>query len=123
MGKNVGEVAAQAVKKSEKVKASERTGDQILLDIRRNIAAHLAVTPDDVRFLLSQYDKAALIIDIAVKNDILKTAEIAALEAKIEEFRSVYEQENRRTTLRVDVRETDEQTDEPASCGTLTDSE
>ena len=56
MGKNVGTVAAEAVKKSEKVKASERTGEQVLADIRRNLAAHLAVTPNDVRFLLAQYD-------------------------------------------------------------------
>jgi hypothetical protein len=56
MGKNVGAVAAQAVQKSEKVKTAERTGDQILADVRRNLGARLAVTPDDVRFLLAQYD-------------------------------------------------------------------
>jgi len=57
MGHNVGKAADNAVQRSAVKKASERTSDQILLDIRRNLDAKLAVTPDDVRFLLAEYDR------------------------------------------------------------------
>lgn len=128
MGKNVGAVAAQAVQKSEKVKTAERTPEQIILSVRHLLAARLSVTPDDQRFLLAAYDELLVVLDIAIKNDILKTAQIAELEAKLdeafsanidltrknEEFRSVYEQENRTASLRVDVIEIG-----PGECGTL----
>jgi hypothetical protein len=56
MGHNVGEAAARSVRKSEKTKLAERTPEQILKDIRNNLAAKLAVTPGDTQFLLDSYD-------------------------------------------------------------------
>lgn len=61
MGRSVSEVAARAVQRSERVTGSDRTNEQIFRDIRFNLNAHLAVTSDDVRFLLAQYD--ALVIE------------------------------------------------------------
>ena len=57
MGHNVGDAAARSVKKSEKSKLLERTPEQIIKDIRINLNAKLAVTPDDVRFLLKRFDE------------------------------------------------------------------
>ena len=56
MGHSVGTAADNAVKKSNKQKQEERTPEQIFKDIRSNLDSKLAVTPDDVRFLLEQYD-------------------------------------------------------------------
>jgi hypothetical protein len=58
MSHSVSEQAARSVKKSEKNRLLERTTDQIIKDIRNNLSAKLAVTPDDVRTLLAEYDKA-----------------------------------------------------------------
>ena len=57
MAHSVAEQAARSVKKSEKMKLLERTPEQIIKDIRMNLNAKLAVTPDDVRFLLAKYDE------------------------------------------------------------------
>lgn len=57
MGHAVSEAAARSVRKSQAVKKEERSEEQILKDIRSSLAAKLAVTPDDVRFLLGLYDK------------------------------------------------------------------
>lgn len=124
MGHNVGAKAESAVEKSKKVKPSERTPEQILADIRRNLSSGLAVTPQDQRWLLVEYDKntgallgacdvAAVLGDkIADLKALIsqlraegarQDAVIAELQAKLEEFRAVYEQENRRTTLQVDT--------------------
>ena len=48
--------AMKAVAKSESSKKAERTPEQRLKDIRLNLAARLAVTPEDQRWLLEQYD-------------------------------------------------------------------
>lgn len=110
MGHNVGAKAESAVEKSKKVKASERTPEQIIADIRRNFAAGLAVPPDDQKFLLGEYERVHLTLAEAIAtNTTLKQAlesirtENLELTAKVEEFRAVYEQENRRTTLQVDT--------------------
>jgi hypothetical protein len=57
MGHAVSEAAARSVRKGQAVKKEERSEEQILKDIRSSLAAKLAVTPDDVRFLLGLYDK------------------------------------------------------------------
>ena len=57
MAHSVAEQAARSVKKSEKMKLLERTPEQIIKDIRMNLNAKLAVTPDDVRFLLKRFDE------------------------------------------------------------------
>ena len=57
MGHSVSDAAARSVKKSEKVRLLERTPEQVIKDIRANLAAKLAVTPDDVRFLLKRFDE------------------------------------------------------------------
>ena len=56
MGRSVGDMAANAVARGSKKKPEDRTPEQILKDIRTNLAAKLAVTPDDQRFLLGRYD-------------------------------------------------------------------
>ena len=136
--------AAKAVAKSEKKTGAERTTLEVIADIRHNLGSGRAVTPEDQRFLLTQYDDVHALmnqimellksandsfaelyafIDSAAANDNLKNAQIAELKvqvalltAKNEEFRDVYEQENRNQTLRVDVVEIG-----PGECGTLTE--
>lgn len=106
MGHNVGTAAANAVKKSERVKPGDRTPEQILKDIRGNLAAHLFVTPNDQRWLLARYDEAVqAVVDgdfkrgaLGLENESIK-AENVRLTVQVEEFRSVYEQENRCQTL------------------------
>ena len=60
MAHSVGEQAARAVKNSEKKTVETRTPEQILKVIRGNLAANLAVTPGDQRFLLARYEAAVL---------------------------------------------------------------
>lgn len=111
--------ANRAVERSQVKSKTERTPEQVIADIRRNLGANLAVTPDDQRFLLAVYDGAVILLndshaevvqsgDAIVKLreqiETLMTAN-AELTAKNEEFRAVYEQENRSTTLQVDVLE------------------
>jgi hypothetical protein len=62
MAHSVSETAARAVKNSQKVVAEKRTPEQIIADIRKNLAAKLFVTPDDQRFLLAQYDAQQIVI-------------------------------------------------------------
>ena len=88
--------ARKAVEKSEKKGKVERTSDQIISDIRKNLSAHLAVTPEDQRFLLAQYD------EVLVKA-LASATDLVVAQGKLDEFRDVYEQENRSATLRVDV--------------------
>jgi len=64
-----------AEKSQTKVSPSERTPEQRFADIRRNLAGKLAVTPDDQRFLLAEYDALQeqhqglrLVLDVAIKN-------------------------------------------------------
>jgi hypothetical protein len=56
MAHSVSEQAARAVKNSQKVVKETRTDAEIFKAIRGNLAANLAVTPGDQRFLLAQYD-------------------------------------------------------------------
>ena len=144
MGRSVSEAEAQAVRKSEKTKAVDRTPEQIFTDIRRNLGAKLAVTPMDTAFLLAQYDQVkvfmvqgtnllrnatdsllladAVIADLKAKNDeeiglngiLLEANNNAGLEIrrlelvvtdlreKNDEFRTVYEAENRSQSVKVE---------------------
>jgi len=63
MGHNVGKAAENAVNKSNKQKLADRTPEQIISGIRNNLNSKLAVTGDDTRFLLAQYD--ALLYQVA----------------------------------------------------------
>jgi hypothetical protein len=111
MGHNVGDQANRAVKKSEKKSADAlRTPEERLSAIRSSLAAKLFVTPDDVRFLLGLYDGRMEFIDQVV-NPALETTrhdcdnfahQVVELQAKLDEFRTVYEQENRSTTVTVE---------------------
>jgi len=104
------DAARKAVEKSQVKGAVERTPEQKIADIRRNFAANLAVTPDDQKFLLTQYDAAAAQESLrtgllSIANDAVTKLQhqVVDLTAKNEELRAVYEQENRSATLRVDV--------------------
>ena len=124
MGHNVGDAAARSVKKSEKTKTADRTPLDVIADVRRNLLSGLAVPPDDQRFLLAQYDAAQSTVALLGQSTtaLLKRAEtaeanvadqsgiIGELQSKIEEFRTVYEAENRSTTVKVE-RVLDEYTD------------
>lgn len=92
-----------AVKKSEKHQAElARTPEQRLSAIRGSLAAKLFVTPDDQRFLLALYDQALSAIIVAGVVFSQQQQEIADLQAKLEEFRTVYEQENSSTSVKVE---------------------
>lgn len=110
MGHTVGDQANRAVKKGEK-KAAEalRTPEERLAAIRGSVAAKLYVTQDDIRFLLEKYDRAH---ELMVQNTTLLQNAIVSMDAayqerdelkvQVEQFRTVYEQENRSTTLKVE---------------------
>jgi hypothetical protein len=117
MGHTVGDQAAKAVKKSEKRAAdAQRTPEQRLAAIRGSLAAKLFVTPEDQRFLLDLLDQATtivttlkqldqhqavLIVDLQAKNA-EQSGSIGELQSKLEEFRTVYEQENRSTKIKIE---------------------
>jgi hypothetical protein len=103
MGHSVSDAAARSVRKSEAVKLAERTHEQIIADIRTSLASKLAVTPNDTRYLLQHYDdvkmllnQSTLLLASGTKTIEALGAEIDELKAKNEEFREIYEQENRR---------------------------
>lgn len=124
MAHSVSEAAARAVKNSQKKVAETRTSEQRMADIRKNRAAKLFVTPDDQDFLLAQLDGAILNLeglqsineaqDMDIKNlraEVVRLTEqvrdltkviLPGLEAKIEEFRSVYEAENSSMTFKAE---------------------
>ena len=49
--------AQKAVERGQKKDSVVRTPEQIINGMRNHLAARLAVTPDDVRTLLAEYDK------------------------------------------------------------------
>ena len=128
MGHAVSEAAARSVRKSQAVKAAERIPEQILKDIRSNLAAKLAVTPADQAWLLEQYDAvSSCMVEDALAYNALH-AQYTALDEKDypgqvelmqkritelvgerdklteqnEEFRRVYEMENSHATVTVE---------------------
>jgi hypothetical protein len=108
MGHTVGDKAAQSVKKSEKVKKSERTPEQILKDTRNDAASGCSVPSATVLWLLGLYEASQETIAQlgAATAGLLKRAETAEetvrdLTAKNEEFRRVYETENRNMVINV----------------------
>ena len=107
MGHSVSKAANNAVEKSKKVKAADRTDLQIIADMRRNFAAGLAVTADDQKWLLAQYD-ALVEKDLDGQIGYMQVRitqlveENTQLTTKLQEFRDVYEQENRSTVVKVE---------------------
>lgn len=104
MGHNVGTAADRAVKKSEQRGKiiSERTPEERLTAIRRNLEAGLFNPPVEQKFLLDQHDhQIGVIADLQRKRDELQDRYDLALE-QIEQFRAVYEQENRSTVVKVE---------------------
>lgn len=106
--------------------AETRTPDEILKAIRGNLAAHLAVTPNDVSFLLAQYDSAQNAVAVlgGATAGLLQRAEnaeakIADLQAKNDEFRAVYEQENRSTSILLSVEGTQQLVEELTTPGRI----
>lgn len=104
MGHNVGDKAAMAVEQGTKrgVKGVERTPEQRMANIRNLLASKLAVTPDEQRYLLSQYDDQIAIARAAASVVTEQVAEIARLNEQIEQFRAVYDQENSSTVVKVE---------------------
>lgn len=86
------EAAEKAVRKSQQVNIAERTIEQIIADIGKLAASGLSVTSADILLLLSQYRNAIANLKDAAEN-------ISRLSAQNEEFRAVYEQENRSATI------------------------
>jgi hypothetical protein len=110
------EAAAKAVARSKKSETVELTPIQIIQGIRNSLAARLAVTPNDVRVLLLEYDKVReLMVQgtesiangiktiefMGSENDALR-ATVVDLTTKNEEFRRVYEQENQSMTFKAE---------------------
>lgn len=117
MGHSVGDQAGIAVRKGQKQRVEERTPEQIMKGIRNSLASRLAVTPDDQRFLLLQYDTvlsslveaqhAAIDLDVQIENltkqNNDQAAQIQKLVEENDQFRDVYEKENRRQLLSVET--------------------
>ncbi len=92
------EATEKAVRKSQQVNKAERTTEQIIADAGKNAAAGLSVTSADILLLLSHY-RAALSTVAELGRQVLD------LTAKNDEFRAVYEQENRSATIAMPVSE------------------
>lgn len=81
MGHQVKDAAAKAVANSNRKAPSERTHDDILKTVRKNLAAGLFVMDGDIKYLLAQYE--ALLATAAKLDD--KSREQAALILSLEE--------------------------------------
>ena len=110
MGHSVGDAAKRSTAKGDAAKTVNRTVEQIIADIRRNLAARFAVTPDDQRVLFAEYLRVDLTLDEAkstisdLKREVADLQkQVLVLTAKNEEFRSVYEAENSSQTLKVET--------------------
>jgi len=79
MGHSVSKAADNAVKKSEKVAGAARTPEQIIATVRAQLSQHLAVVPEDVRFLLAQYDAQAIVISDAPSTPIAGDGDCGSL--------------------------------------------
>jgi hypothetical protein len=110
MGHTVGEQAGRSVKKSEKAKQAERSSEQIIKEIRHHLADKTAVVPLDTAFLLLQYDVITELVEDLKKqvenltnqnND--QNAQVQKLVEENDQFREVYEQENRKQLLSVET--------------------
>lgn len=102
MGHQSGKGAERAVKNSQRSAVAEtRTSEAIIKGIRGNLAAHLAVTPNDTAFLLAQLDSAAVTITAQYAVIAGHIAKEEDMQAKLDEFRDVYERENRSSLLLV----------------------
>ena len=51
---------APKAERGQKKDTAPRTTENVISDIRKNLTAHLAVPPDDVRTLLAEYDKLSV---------------------------------------------------------------
>ena|SRR5271165_2468852 len=107
--------ASKTAEKSQKKESGQRTPEIILADIRKNFSSGLAVTPEDQRFLLAVYDTAiAEATSLGVRlGKVEKQLDEALgvnldLQAKNEEFRRVYEIENRNSTLVIHASDADD---------------
>lgn len=120
MSHTVGEKAALAVAASQRQPLKEtRTDEQRIKDLRKNLANNLWIMPDDIRLLLNLYDAAVITLgerensekEVQQLQIILEAAnfslestradrdrfahEVVVLQAQVEQFRTVYETENR----------------------------
>ena len=109
MGRSVSDAAAQAVAKSNKKESVERTPEEILKGIRLNLASKAAVTPDDTRWLLTQFDTdTEALRQFTAQNEKLQTTNnilnerIAQLTEQNERFREVYELENHSSSIKIE---------------------
>lgn len=114
MSHTVGEKAAMAVENSKRPTLKEtRTDEQRIRDIRKNLANNLWVMPDDIRLLLNLYDAAVLEIADAEKDTRSRLIDLACevsdlralnhqLRDENDQFRNVYEAENRTQTVTVE---------------------
>ena len=107
MAHSVAEAAANAVKKSQKTAKTELTNEQKVNEVRKLRVAGLFVTNMEfVDALLEEYDSLVRSVDLlngAQKTIEAQKGEIESLSAQVEQFRTVYEQENRTERIQVDV--------------------
>ncbi len=99
------EAAEKAVRKSQQVNKAERTTEQIIADAGKNAAAGLSVTSADILLLLSEYRRQLSIVATRDFEIEAQVKVIDVLTAKNDEFRAVYEQENRSATIAMPVSE------------------
>ena len=99
------EAAEKAVRKSQQVNKAERTTEQVIADIGKNAAAGLSVTSADILLLLSEYRRQLSIVATRDFEIEAQVKVIDVLTAKNDEFRAVYEQENRSATIAMPVSE------------------
>ena len=87
MGHAVKDAAAKAVANSNRKSTSERTHDDILKTIRKNLAAGLFVMDEDIKYLLGQYDAVVVSLSQRQENGIRQARIILALEATVKNLR------------------------------------
>lgn len=87
MGHAVKDAAAKAVANSNRKSPSERTHEDILKTIRKNLAAGLFVMDGDVKYLLGQYDAVVVSLGQQQENGTQQARIILALEGAIKNLR------------------------------------
>ena len=109
MGRSVSAAAAQAVEKSNKKTAVERTIADIIAQARNNASSGLSVTSADILAIISTLDSFRTQL-VQATNQLQSGAETIEflgkeneeLKAQVAEFRRVYEQENRSSSVKVE---------------------
>jgi hypothetical protein len=94
--------AAKAVARSQQTTKEERTPQRRIEDVIKGVRSHRFVPPLELLFFVEQFEAYATALVTLLNRALKAETKVADLIAKNEEFRAVYEQENRTASLKVE---------------------